>query len=140
MNRFFALIFLLLAGTAVADELPTPGFKEPLNVGWDKPLHFAAGALAGEYGRVATKGLAKALHFNPDSKWVNVVAPIVSATLAGTAKEILDSRQKGNKFDPQDLAATVLGSLPASGIRLTWNFDGPNIKAMKEARNQQPGN
>ena len=70
----------------------------------DKQLHFAAGMIASStgYGYVwnKTKNKKKAL-----------IAGIGTAILAGTAKEILDSRQANNKFDVNDLTATTLGGI-----------------------------
>ena len=70
----------------------------------DKQLHFAAGMIASStgYGYVwnKTKDKKKAL-----------IAGIGTAILAGTAKEILDSRQANNKFDIKDLTATTLGGI-----------------------------
>ena len=70
----------------------------------DKQLHFAAGIVASStgYGYVwnKTKDKKKAL-----------IAGIGTAILAGTAKEIFDSRQSDNRFDVKDLAATTLGGI-----------------------------
>ena len=81
----------------------------------DKQLHFAAGMIASStgYGYVwnRTKDKKKAL-----------IAGIGTAILAGTAKEILDSRQINNKFDVNDLAATTLGGIT---IGVTINLIKP---------------
>ena len=70
----------------------------------DKQLHFAAGMIASStgYGYVwnKTKDKKKAL-----------IAGIGTAILAGTAKEIFDSRQSDNTFDVKDLTATTLGGI-----------------------------
>ena len=70
----------------------------------DKQLHFAAGMIASStgYGYVwnKTKDKKKAL-----------IAGIGTAILAGTAKEIFDSRQYNNTFDVKDLTATTLGGI-----------------------------
>ena len=70
----------------------------------DKQLHFAAGMIASStgYGYVwnKTKDKKKAL-----------IAGIGTAILAGTAKEIFDSKQSDNKFDVKDLTATTLGGI-----------------------------
>ena len=113
------LLFLLLPGAIMAEEIPYPNFKEPTGQGWDKPLHFAAGALANEYGGVAYDALCKLRNEKPNPK-VKAVVGLMLSLLAGTGKELLDSREKGNKFDPKDLAATVAGGIPASFIRFTF--------------------
>ena len=81
----------------------------------DKQLHFAAGMIASStgYGYVwnKTKDKKKAL-----------IAGIGTAILAGTAKEILDSRQVNNKFDIKDLTATTLGGIT---IGVTINLIKP---------------
>ena len=81
----------------------------------DKQLHFAAGMIASStgYGYVwnKTKDKKKAL-----------IAGIGTAILAGTAKEILDSRQSDNRFDVKDLAATTLGGIT---IGVTINLIKP---------------
>lgn len=107
----------------MADELPTPPFKEPTGQGWDKAMHFGAGALAGEFGRAASRGLGEATGlWKKDSKVANVVGPLATAILAGVLKEYLDSQDPHNKFDVKDAAATALGALPGAGIRATWNY------------------
>ena len=68
----------------------------------DKQLHFYAGALIGASTNVVVYKITK------DKKkafWYGVGASV----LAGFAKEVLDSREKGNKFDSIDLLATGLG-------------------------------
>lgn len=120
----FALALCLLAGSLVAGEsLPTPNFQEPTGQGWDKPVHFAAGAMVAEWSRVIVgcTGEVTGL-WKRHSVMTDTVAPIVAAALAGACKEYFDAQEPGNKWDNSDLAATVLGSLPAAGIRITWEY------------------
>lgn len=103
------------------DSIPTPGFKEPLGVGWDKPMHFGAGAMSAE----VTSALAKAMYEafgKKQPKAVGILAPLFGAAIAGTLKETMDAQEPGNKFDPQDLLATIAGGLPSAGIRFTHRF------------------
>ena len=70
----------------------------------DKQLHFTAGAViqAGTYAIVynKTKDKKKALLYS-----------LGTAILAGTLKDLADSRQMGNRFDTRDLLATSYGAL-----------------------------
>ena len=81
----------------------------PLNAGGipkDKQLHFFAGAAIA----VPVYFAAKAEGRKYPELWA-----IGAALLAGLAKELVDRKQPGNKFDPMDLAATVAG-----GITITY--------------------
>lgn len=124
MRRIMILAILLLAGSLYAsDSLPTPGFKEPLGLGWDKPMHFAAGALAAEFGRVMAGTTGEITGLWPRHGWFSdTVAPILAAGVAGALKETSDAQEPGNKWDTQDFLATVAGSIPGAGIRLTWAY------------------
>ena len=118
------VILLMLAGSLSAgDSLPTPGFKEPLCVGWDKPMHFGAGAMAGEFGRVVAGVTGEITGLWPRHGWFSdTVAPILAAGVAGALKETSDAQEPGNKWDTQDFFATVAGSVPGAGIRITWTY------------------
>tara|TARA_R110000744_G_scaffold198165_1_gene317376 strand:- start:225 stop:533 length:309 start_codon:yes stop_codon:yes gene_type:complete len=70
----------------------------------DKKQHYAAGvftsSVAYAYVYTKTKNKKKA-----------VIYSVISAVVVGSLKEAVDSRQPGNKFDPQDLLATTLGGI-----------------------------
>ena len=70
----------------------------------DKKQHYAAGVLTSSvtYAYVYTK---------TKNKKKAAIYSIVSAVVIGSLKEVSDSRQPGNKFDPQDLLATTLGGV-----------------------------
>ena len=71
----------------------------------DKQLHFAAGSIIGAFGyHMYQKEFGKV----PQS--YSILAGLATGFAAGTAKELFDSAIQGEKFDPGDLAATVLGS------------------------------
>lgn len=71
----------------------------------DKALHFLGGNLFG----LAGAGIAKqASHGN--RLWT-FVGSVAGSALVGVAKEAVDSGQKNNQWDNDDLAATVLGGV-----------------------------
>lgn len=72
----------------------------------DKLQHFGAGSLAGYYG--ASLELATTNNVHP------YIICIGSATLAGTAKELMDRQTTG--FDKKDLAATIAGGVLSGTI------------------------
>ena len=83
----------------------------------DKKKHFIAGSTISGLTYV----LAKKKLGDPNKA---LLCSIGAGILAGVAKETLDSRQPGNKFDGEDLLATALGSISVS---LTINlFDKRN--------------
>lgn len=59
------------------------------------------------FGGMATASLA--LHFGKDIKLHPLIVGVGSSVIAGTAKEIMDSKENGNRFDIFDLGYTVLG-------------------------------
>lgn len=69
----------------------------------DKQLHFAAGNIAGILGY----HLYSDKHFDKQGA---ILASLATGFAAGTAKELFDTAIQGEKFDTEDLAATVLGS------------------------------
>jgi len=69
----------------------------------DKQLHFAAGNIAGILGY----HLYSDKHFDKQGA---VLAGLASGFALGTAKELFDTAIQGEKFDTEDLAATILGS------------------------------
>ena len=72
----------------------------------DKLQHFGAGSLAGYYG--ASLELATTNNTHP------YIICISSATLAGTAKELMDRQTTG--FDKKDLAYTIAGGVLSGTI------------------------
>ncbi|MEC3908759.1 hypothetical protein VOI54_17155 [Tamlana sp. 2201CG12-4] len=89
----------------------------------DGEYHFAAGALisGATYAIVYTSTKNKKKAF-----WYSLGA----STLAGVAKEVLDSQKEYNKFDAADVAATTLGGLTVS---LTLELLVGKRKKRKEA-------
>lgn len=72
----------------------------------DKLQHFGAGSLAGYYG--ASLELATTNKVHP------YLVCIGSATIAGTAKELMDRNTTG--FDKKDLGATIAGGVLSGTI------------------------
>ena len=93
MNKLIILLLLL----------PTLSFAQLLTEE-DKQMHFAAGAITSTlvYDYVYRK---------TESKKKAVVYSIASSIVVGSLKELVDSRQKGNKFDTRDLLATTYGGI-----------------------------
>ena len=93
MNKLIILLLLL----------PTLSFAQLLTEE-DKQMHFAAGAITSTlvYDYVYRK---------TESKKKAVVYSIASSIVVGSLKELIDSRQKGNKFDTRDLLATTYGGI-----------------------------
>lgn len=90
----------------------------------DKKLHFLAGGLASSYGYTY-------VYEKTQDRTKATFAGIGTAILAGVLKETIDSRQHGNSFDIQDLAATTLGGITISvTINLIKN-DRKNKKVRK---------
>ena len=87
----------------------------------DKKLHYTAGvftsAVTYTYVYKETKDKKKALVYS-----------LASAILIGTLKETMDSRQKGNRFDPQDLLATTMGGIT---VGVTIKLFDKNVKNRK---------
>lgn len=80
-------------------------------IGQDKVLHFAGGALFG----LAGAGIAKEVS-NGDPCWTFVGA-VGGALLVGLGKEAVDAGQEGNQWDNKDVLATALGGV-AVGITI----------------------
>ncbi|AUP77505.1 hypothetical protein [Flavivirga eckloniae] len=91
----------------------------------DGELHVAAGAVisAATYTLVYTTTKNKKKAF-----WYSLGA----STLAGVAKEVIDSGKEHNKFDAGDMAATTLGGLTAS-VTLSL-FVGKKKKKKKKGK------
>ena len=78
----------------------------------DKKLHYAAGILYGSVGY-------SYVYLKTNNKKKAILGGLASAVLVGTIKEVLDSREPGNKFDLEDLGATAIGGI---SISLTINL------------------
>jgi len=90
----------------------------------DKQMHYGAGALASGFGYTY-------VFEKTQDKTKATLAGIGLAILAGTIKETIDSQQKNDKFDMEDLAATTLGGITVSvTINLIKN-DRKNKKSRK---------
>lgn len=71
----------------------------------DKALHFLGGSLFG----LAGAGIAK--QASDGNRVWTFVGSVAGSALIGVAKEAVDSGQKENGWDNDDLAATVLGGV-----------------------------
>lgn len=69
----------------------------------DKALHFLGGNLYG----LAGAGIAKQI--SDGNRWWTFVGAIGGSTLIGLGKEAVDSGQRENGWDNDDLLATILG-------------------------------
>ncbi len=69
----------------------------------DKALHFLGGNLYG----LAGAGIAKQI--SDGNRWWTFVGAIGGSALVGVGKEALDSSQRPNGWDNNDLLATILG-------------------------------
>ena len=78
----------------------------------DKQMHFAAGAITSIL-------VYDYVYRRTDSKKKALVYSIASSILVGTLKEVVDSREKGNRFDGRDLLATTYGGITFS---VTFNI------------------
>lgn len=81
----------------------------------DKLLHFGACSIIG-------LGVDRTLAAFDKSATVRVVGGITVAMLVGTAKEVYDRRQPGNKFDLRDLAADGIGAVVGVTVGEVWGF------------------
>ena len=89
------ILFLILSSTCNAQLIQQ-----------DKVLHFGAGAAIGSASYAVVYDYTK-------DKRKAFLACLLSSVIAGTAKEVLDSKKENNKFNAQDLNATILGGLSA---------------------------
>ena len=99
--RKLLLIIAFILGTT---QFIAQDFRET-----DKQLHFAAGTIAGAFGyHMYQKEFGKV----PQSH--AILSGLATGFAVGTAKELFDTAIQGEKFDTEDLAATILGSFTAS--------------------------
>lgn len=75
----------------------------------DKQLHFAAGTVIGAVGYHLYQN-----EFGKVPQSHSILAGLAMGFAAGTVKELFDTSIQGEKFDTEDLAATVLGSFTIS--------------------------
>ncbi|MFY0714249.1 hypothetical protein J1D01_11265 [Seonamhaeicola sp. NFXS20] len=101
------------------------GLCEAQFISNDGEYHFAAGAVisAGTYTIVYTSTKDKKKAF-----WYSLGA----STLAGVAKEVIDSTEEYNRFDAGDMAATSLGGLTAT-VTLSLFVGKNKAKKRKQA-------
>ena len=101
--RKLLLIIAFILGTT---QFIAQDFRET-----DKQLHFAAGTIAGAFGyHMYQKEFGKA----PQSH--AILAGLATGFAVGTAKELFDTAIQGEKFDTEDIAATILGSFTISVV------------------------
>jgi len=87
----------------------------------DKYKHYFAG--------VATSGVAyRYVYEKTKNKNKALIYSIGAAIIVGALKETVDSTQKGNKFDPEDLLATTLGGLTVGITIKLFDNDKNNKK------------
>ena len=111
-NQILLVLFVLIAYVANSQIVPLEK---------DKQLHFLAGTLTSAVGY-------HYVYNKTHDKTKATLAGIGCAILAGTIKETIDSRKPGNKFDPQDLAATTLGGITISVTINLFNKKKKNVR------------
>lgn len=74
---------------------------------YDKKAHFVAGAWISACTYHVAHGITN------DKKKAFIIS-MMTGTLAGITKEIIDSQRPHNRFDTNDLATTILGSFTVS--------------------------
>jgi len=94
----------------------------------DKKLHFAAGAIASTVGY-------EYVYSKTGDKNQALAAGVLTSMIAGIGKEVYDSFQPKNKFDQQDVAATILGGVTVSfTIKLNLINFGKEAKKKKKKK------
>ena len=101
--RKILLIIAFILGTT---QFIAQDFRER-----DKQLHFAAGTIAGAFGYYMYQN-----EFGRVPQSHAILAGLATGFAAGTAKELFDTAIQGEKFDTEDLAATILGSFTISVV------------------------
>jgi uncharacterized protein YfiM (DUF2279 family) len=98
----------------------------------DKKLHFAAGAIASTVGY-------EYVYSKTGDKNQALAAGVLTSMIAGIGKEVYDSFQPKNRFDQQDVAATILGGVTVSfTIKLNLiNFGKEAKKKRKNKKNEK---
>ena len=94
----------------------------------DKKLHFAAGGIASVVGY-------EYVYSKTGNKNQALAAGILTSLVAGIGKEVYDSFQPKNRFDQQDVAATILGGVTVSlTIKLNLINFGKEAKKKKKQK------
>ena len=94
----------------------------------DKKLHFAAGAIASAVGY-------EYVYSKTGNKNQALAAGVLTSMIAGIGKEVYDSFQPKNRFDQQDVAATILG-----GVTVSFTIKLNLINFGKEAKKKKRKN
>jgi uncharacterized protein YfiM (DUF2279 family) len=92
----------------------------------DKQMHFGAGGLVSGFGYTY-------VFEKTQDKTKATLAGIGLAILAGTIKETIDSQQRNDKFDMEDLAATTLGGITIS-VTINLIKNDRNNKKIRKRR------
>ena len=101
MNLKTIILFIsLLTSTFANSQIGVGSFL----VEQDKAIHYLSGA-------VITSTVHDLVFEKTKSKHKAVLYSLTTGIVAGALKEIIDSRQKGNRFDHKDLLATTYGSM-----------------------------
>ena len=91
----------------------------------DKKLHFAAGAIASTVGY-------EYVYSKTGDKNQALAAGVLTSMIAGIGKEVYDSFQPKNRFDQQDVDATILG-----GVTVSFTIKLNLVNFGKEAKNKK---
>ncbi len=100
--------YLILAAVLAAVLFPS-GEARSEEIGSDKVIHFAAGAVIAQSSYPAFKGIIK-------NEFAAKMCAFGAAFLVSLAKEVAD----GRRFDGKDLAAGTLGGASVYLFRIEW--------------------
>lgn len=89
MKTLLTTVVILIVSITVKAQIP-----------YDKKLHFAGGVLVAESASILNEHTLKANDF---------AVRLSASIIAGIGKEIIDSKQVGNRFDKVDAIATICG-------------------------------
>ena len=106
MNLKTIILFIsLLTSTFANSQIRIGSFS----VEQDKAIHYLSGA-------VITSTVHDLVFEKTKSKHKAVLYSLTTGIVAGALKEIIDSRQKDNRFDHRDLLATTYGSMSIAAV------------------------
>ena len=117
MKKLAVVLFFTLSITN-AQEIPK-----------DKQMHFAAGTITGTLGY-------EYVYSKTGDKNQALAAGVLTSMIAGIGKEVYDSFQPKNRFDQQDVAATILGGVTVS-LTIKLNLVNFGKEAKKKKKKKQ---
>jgi hypothetical protein len=85
-----------------------------LTIETDKVAHLGMGYIVSD--------VIGSLNLTGDKTLDKIVIPLASVILVATGKELLDSRQVGNRYDWKDWGYTVAGGALKLGVKFTIQF------------------